>query len=198
MNISENNKEAETKAREIKTTASVVDGKLILSMPDARIPAVWQMDMEEAKSSALQVREDKEAKSFGLYFKSQQGVDNEIASYEKKQDAVDALMSISSALENAHGKIRPAAFVSGVQAAPVVGTANIAAAPVNQQDNESGGGKAGAFIAVAMICILVVAWAFSIPRASNSVLKSRVGASSASAKPQSGVPVSADAFLSGR
>ena len=38
-------------------SAKVVDGTLILSLPDAISPVVWRMELGHAKSSAIEVRE---------------------------------------------------------------------------------------------------------------------------------------------
>ena len=36
-------------------SANVVDGKLILSFPHAQTPVLWQMDLAQAKASAIEV-----------------------------------------------------------------------------------------------------------------------------------------------
>ena len=47
-----------------KTSAKVVEGKLILSCPGAEIPVVWQMDLNEAKACAFEVQCDEKANGF--------------------------------------------------------------------------------------------------------------------------------------
>ena len=49
-----------------QSIANVVDGKLILSLPEAATPVIWQMDLEQAQSCALEVKEDKKSKQFNL------------------------------------------------------------------------------------------------------------------------------------
>lgn len=90
-----------------KSSASVVEGKLILSFPYAKRPTVWQMDLTEVKASALEVLEEK--KEFSLFVKTPKGERVEIAPFETKEDAVEGLMAASNALENAQGQIRPTA-----------------------------------------------------------------------------------------
>lgn len=176
------------------SSASVVDGKLILSLPDAATPVVWQMDLEQAKSSALEVREDTKTGRFALALKTQKGETVDIASYEEKTSAVQALMVTSRALENAHGKIRPAA-ANSQDAAP--GAPRYAAqggfAPAQPQNSS----KASAILAVLLIVFLFMAWAFTIPKASDTIARNRSAATGAPTT-DTGVPVSADDFLSNR
>lgn len=179
------------------SSASVVDGKLILSLPDAATPVVWQMDLEQARSSALEVREDAASGRFVLALKTQKGENVDIASYEEKAAAVKALMTTSKALENAHGKIRPVSAVSGGNDGA---NAQQYAAPVNHrapaQQNSS---VASAILAVLLIVILISAWAFSIPKASDTIARARSTNTGASAGPtDTGVPVSADDFFNKR
>ena len=44
------------------TSASVVDGKLILSFPHAQTPVLWQMDLTQAKASSLEVTKSEKGK----------------------------------------------------------------------------------------------------------------------------------------
>ncbi|MCB1681146.1 MAG: hypothetical protein H6858_06850 [Rhodospirillales bacterium] len=178
------------------SSASIVDGKLILSLPDAYTPVVWQMDLEQAKSSALQVKEDVKNNRFNLCLKTLKGEVEDIASYEDRASAIQALMATSNALENAHGKIRPQAIraANHNNSQPAISNAS----PARFSSGEAHhGGKAGAVLAVVMILLLVMAWSFSIPRSTDSILSRKATSSSASSE-ETGVPVSADDFLSRR
>lgn len=172
------------------STASVVDGKIILSLPDAYTPVVWQMDLQEAKSSALEVREDPKTNRFTLSLKNQKGEGLDIASYEDRSCAVKALMAASQALETGHGKIRPQ-LVQSVNHNNSSGSNNNMAPPSFQKGQDN---KAGAVLATLMIIMLVLAWTFSIPKSSETMLRSAKTPSGASG--ETGVPVSADDFLS--
>ncbi len=182
-------------------SANVVDGKLILSFPMAVNPVIWQMDLNKAKSCALEVQEDKKKKQFLLQLKSNSQEAENIAAFEDKQSAVDAMMAASSALQNASGQINPAAVVQ--QVAPT-GTANVtsiptAQVPVNTKSSESGDNKKAALLAVFLIVILVIIWSVSIPRNAGPLLSTNeiVGAieSAGSGESSTGVAVSADEFL---
>lgn len=87
------------------SSASVVDGKLILSFPGAKTPVVWQMDLTEAKASALEVQGQKDP--FTLVLKTAKGEAMDIAPFSTKEEAVEGLVAVTRALQNAHGLIRP-------------------------------------------------------------------------------------------
>lgn len=93
-------------AEKFSPHAKVVDGILILSLPDAVSPVVWQMEIGQAKSSAMEVRPADNDNEFSLVLKTPRADVLEIARYQKKEDAVRALMSISSAMEKAQGQFR--------------------------------------------------------------------------------------------
>jgi len=88
-----------------KSSASVVDGKLILSFPEAITPVVWQMDLNKAKASALEVQERKGG--YTLVLKTPKGENLEIAPFDNRKKAVDGLIAASHALQNAYGQINP-------------------------------------------------------------------------------------------
>ncbi len=170
---------------------SIVDGKLILSLPNAEMPVVWQMDLEQAQSSAFTVQEDKKKKVFTLVSKTQDNAADEIASFEEKQDAVDALMETSSVLQNAHGQIKP-----GMRGDKV-------SAPANSNHDNEKSDKVGAFLALALIIVLGLIWMMSASQSvqlSGNDMGSLTSSSQtpASARESSGVPVSADDFLNNR
>lgn len=183
----------------LSSSASVVDGKLILSLPDADIPVVWQMDLEQAKSSALEVREDKERGLYALVLKTQKGEAVEIAAYSSKETAVGGLMAVSRALESGHGKIRPSITPQNsnhIGTTPYAIAGNAGHIAANAQQTQSSG-KGGALLAIALIAALVLVWIISIPTGKNSFMKPSLSNASGSsgATPEAGVPVSADDFL---
>lgn len=180
----------------VTSSASVVDGKLILSLPDAATPVVWQMDLEQARSSALEVREDTKTGKFMLALKTQKGETVNVASYEDKSSAVQALMVTSKALENAHGKIRPGANAAAAEQQNAQNARFSASGAVKPGEENSS--KASAVLAVLLILILISAWAYSIPKAKNSIEKMRSTSGSSAPPSDTGVPVSADDFLSRR
>lgn len=176
---------AKTETNTNSSTATVVDGKLILSLPDAASPVIWQMDMEQAQSCALEIKEDKKNKQFILSIKDAEGKITEIAPYEEKQSAISALMAASHALQNAHGKIR-----SDRNSTTVIQTANDASSsPKN--------GKLGPILGLILILALLVLWTVSLSfKGKPADISSSETVSNGA--PQSGVAMSADDFLNSR
>lgn len=176
-----------------RASATVVDGKLILSLPDAAMPVVWQMDLEETKSAALEIREDKKAKQFILSLKNESGDITEIAPYDSKENAVTALMEASSALQGARNHIRPAAAIPANSQNPAFcGPADLPAR------KSKCGGKTGAILAVLMIVILMSVWMFSITKKAPSYIGGSTSEQAAAGTGEPGVAVSADDFLNNR
>lgn len=172
-------------------SAVVVDGKLILTMPDAMTPTVWQMDLEQAKSSALEIVEDKKRKAFVLVLRNIKGESIEVAPYEEKDVAVCALMMTSQALQGAQGRIKPQAVSSLPLQAQYF--------PQNMSPRaEEKSNKFGAFLAVTLIILLLLIWVMSVPREADFAAGTE-STGSGVAQPgqvQGGVPMSADDFLS--
>lgn len=182
--------------------ASVVDGKLILSFPEALTPIVWQMDLSDAKSSSFEVINDGD--NFALVTKKQGAQKKEsIAPFPTKAQAIAALMATSSALKNGHGHIHQTGAAQPAQAVPQ---------QVYHMPSQAGSGKssAGKWI-VAILCLLVIGFLFMMilnmqPRMAGSsggmsATSSSASAGSASAPSSAnsaGVPVSADDFLQSR
>ncbi len=183
-------------------SANVVDGKLILSLPEALTPIVWQMDLSDAKASAFEVIE--QGGNFSLTSKKQGSEKKDtIATFATRSDSVDALMATSHALASAHGHIRTEA-------------ANINA-PNNTQapqhttvyHTQKPKGGAGKWI-IAIVCLLVILGLFTMmnsmkPRLPSSVdnaggfspssSTSQSGGGNNDAANAAGVPVSADDYL---
>lgn len=97
---------------EFESSAKVVDGNLILSLPDAINPIVWRMELGSVKASALEVKTQNAEGPFVLTLKTPKGDVHEIAPYETRDGAVTALMRVSNALQSAEGRIAPAASKS--------------------------------------------------------------------------------------
>ncbi len=89
------------------STAKVVDGVLILSLPDAVSPIVWQMELGQSKSSALEIRTTDNGQ-FILALKTPRQDVLEIATYANRDAAVKALLVTSQALEKAQGQLKSA------------------------------------------------------------------------------------------
>jgi len=91
-----------------KSEAHVVDGKLILSLPGALRPVVWQMDLGKAKASALEILPGEESR-FDLVLKTPGGEKINIAPFAAQSEALNALKAAAKALAGAKGQIQSAA-----------------------------------------------------------------------------------------
>ncbi len=172
------------KTAKTENSAKVVDGKLILSLPGAQTPVVWQMDLDQAKSSALEVLDKGEASTLSL--KTLSGKITEIASFAARDQAVNALMDASKALENAHGQIR-----SGEIAA-----AGTYTAPKKKNAFKKWG--IGILVLLALwlsFPLLLGAIQPQLLNAPSTAITSSAAPANNDARQSQGVPVSADDFL---
>lgn len=184
-------------------SAKVVDGKLILSFPEAATPVVWTMDVAKAKASAMEVLQ--KGDDYTLSLKSAAGEQIEVATFSTRDAALEGLMLTSEALENAHGSIRN----NGATAPQTV--ANDAPSKKAKKPRAPGETKRrlmGVAASLVFLVVMIMIWGFVMPTAYYTGERvSRANAPGASlgntaavTDPQnsSGVPVSADAFLSGQ
>ncbi|MAI61960.1 MAG: hypothetical protein CBB87_05620 [Micavibrio sp. TMED27] len=179
------------KQEETSASANVVDGKLILSLPEAENPVVWQMDLSSAKASALEVKKDEEKDIYTLILKTPRGENIDIAPFKSKKFAVEGLLAASKAMENAQGQIW--------QAPTGADAANVNYAPAYAQ-KKSGGKKWAIVIGSVLVLIILVNGATSLrPRPPASIQQASSTSTQQPAQQaapvQSGVPMSADAFL---
>lgn len=177
------------------SSASVVDNNLIISLPDAKSPVVWRMDIGKIASAALEVREEKDG-SFVLTFKHDKDQNEDIAPFDNRAKAVKALMIISSAMQNATSSTpRNAANNSNT------------AAPVHQHHRAKAekspwvGGLIGLAILGFLVYILML-MPPGTPIRSDGAVEPQTSAfsnnTSNTPSQETGVPVSADSFLMGR
>lgn len=169
------------------STAKVIDGVLILSLPDALTPVVWQMELGQSKSSALEIR-DAGDNHFVLTLKTPRQDVLEIATYNDRDLAIKALLVVSQAMEQAQGQLKAAA---------TTGTYLVPTAQKQSNDNRGfpvkrilmlGLKSAGAIILLGLAYIMISAF---IHVATNS-------STSGSAAGSGNAPVSADDFLENR
>ncbi len=166
-----------------QTTARVVDGKLILSLPEAIKPVVWQMELGDAKASALEVQDDTQNNRYALCLKTPRGEAAEIAVFAKRSQAIGSLMETAKALQDARGQIqsRTETMSQPVQIAPA----------------KKGGALAASILGVCLLLVLLFVWNVigNTHAGSTSIAPSSVTPSAAT---ENGVPLSADEFLKGR
>lgn len=185
------------KAPQTTASAKVVDGKLILTFPDALTPVVWQMDLAHAKASALEVLEDKKkgekTARHTLTLKTPKGESIEVAAFTARADAVEGLMRAASALENAHGQIREGTNYSAAENKASVQITH--PAKPGQKRNK----WIGAILGLIILFVLFNIWSAVTPVAvsidGSPANNTRAATSNNNPATSSGVPVSADDFL---
>ncbi len=82
-----------------KPKATVQNGTLVLSLPNAKNPVVWRLNMGQVETAAIEVREDR-AKGFKLVLKNTETDVQDIAPFDSKDEALKALRAVMSAVEN--------------------------------------------------------------------------------------------------
>lgn len=178
-------------------SASVIDGSLIISLPDAITPVVWRFDLGQARASALEVRPQDDG-TYMLLLKTPRGDVNNIAPFETKARAVGALMAVSRAMQQAHGQLRHAAANDGESYDP--SRLPVPVRPARRKSGVPGEKKnwaAGVF-AILLIAMLVGILVNMGPQSVRSVSPAGGEARQQPAAQASGVPVSADEFLKNR
>lgn len=182
-------------ADEFESSAKVVDGNLILSLPDAINPVVWRMELGSVKASALEVRPAAADGSHMLCLKTPKGEMHEIAPFQSREQAVRALMCVSAALQGAQGKIAP------ITVLPTAAIPHSAVPAADQTDKSSGSAiKWLLTLGGVLIVISLFAYLSSIaPRSSETVGSGEPTATSVTGESDtgSGVPQSADQVLRG-
>lgn len=173
-----------------ESSAKVVDGNLIISLPDAINPIVWRMELGSVKASALEVKAHGTDGTFMLSLKTPKGEVHDIAPFQSRELAVRALMRVSAALQGAHGKIAP------VTAVP-------ASTPVAMTTDKAGNSALKWLLALGGVLIVIILFAVLSTLAPQSTQQAGTGddptATSVTGEPdsESGVPQSADQLLRG-
>ncbi len=172
------------------SSAKVVDGSLVLSLPDAITPVVMRLSLEEAKSAAFTVLEKKDKHVLTVQFSEKES--REIAPYDSKEQAVAALMAASAALE---------------KGAPVFSSGKVVVANENSRMSLKGMGKwVVAFGVLFALVWFITSMNGGLPRAPLPASLKQGAENTAQTMPNknpftdakkvTGKPVSADEFLS--
>lgn len=174
---------------EYESSAKVVDGNLILSLPDAINPVVWRMELGSVKASALEVKTQADG-TFTLSLKTPKGEVHDIAPFQSRELAVRALMRVSAALQGAQGKISPVVT-------PVAPTS------VTSANDKQGGSAMKWLLALGGVLVVIFLFAYLSSLAPTSVEGTGMSNDATStgiggnAGGESGVPQSADELLRG-
>ncbi len=165
------------------SSAKVVDGNLIISLPDAKDPVVWRMALGEARAAALEVQ-TRANDNYVLVLKYPKGDAIDIAPFLQKQTATEALMAVSRAMQNAQGHI-----LNGTRRADTV------------MENKQAPGKWKWLLPLALIVLALFVFsrtATLVPaEVSDSTQDNASTTASSPGSGASGVPQSADSLLNG-
>lgn len=167
------------------SSAKVVNDTLVLSLPDAKSPVVWRMELGTIKAAAFELQE--KGDDFVLVMKTPKGEAQQIAPFDSRDKALKALMSASQAMEQAQVLSKNIANDGG-KAAPV--------------HSASGKGRGGQALAGLIGVIILGGLLFILTQLGNKATPYNTGTISpatqqagAAGGGAAGVPVSADDFL---
>lgn len=186
-------------------TAKVVDGLLILSLPDAICPVVWQMDVTQSKSSALEVRPNDGDTTVHLVLKTPRQDVLEVAQYQTREQAVKALLAVSAAMERAHGQIfrsekdaaaGPRSYDYTVPA--LYSTSNGSSPALHSAFRFLGYAVLGVILLAVTFGLISVALSLMTSGSAASLSSSSAASSQESSSASSGQSMSAEDFLQGR
>lgn len=183
----------ETLTGNYSASASVVDGTLIISLPQAVTPVVWRMELGYVRASALEVRTQDDG-IYMLTLKTPKGDVHDIAPFSTRGKAVQALMSVSRAMEQAHGQMRSAAANGTGNTADNMQTTTVSAA--RHQESSKGRFITGVVGTVLLLILIGVFLNATSPHTASMANGSTSGSADKAAA--TGVPLSADEFLSNR
>lgn len=170
-------------------SARVVDGTLIISLPQAMTPVVWRMELGHARSAALEIRSQENGPHI-LTLKTPKGDVYDIAPFQNRGPALDALMCISTAMQESHGQYRnPAAEQQNNPAA----AAAVTTEPAKRKSSR------WPFILLGLCLLFGMIFALSkvAPHGPSSHGNPAAVSGEAGSAPV-GVPMSADDFLNNR
>lgn len=175
-----------------ESSAKVVDGNLILSLPNAINPIVWRMELGNVKASALEVRTNTTDGTHVLTLKTPKGDVHDIAPFAQRDDALRALMRVSSALQGAQGKMSAINAATAPTASTIRNTA---------EQGSNSGYKWLLTLGGVLIVIILFAYLSSLtPQQMDSAdigMQESATSVTGESNAESGVPQSADQALRG-
>lgn len=162
------------KSEQNNKIARVIDGKMILSFPDAKTPILWQMELSNVKISALEIQTKNDESV--LVLKNPKGDAIEIATFLDHDKAVKNLIAIANEFGKSQGQIQTHNEVVSVDDYPPKGFGWIKKIMIT-------------LVVIFLGVVLIGIFGSSSQKAPVNM---------APAAPQSGQPMSADDFLKGK
>lgn len=180
----------------------VTDGHLLLSFPDAMEPVVWRMELDKIGTASFEVKQDDEAGTAKLVLKPKKGTAEVIAPFSSKEEAVEALLIASNALQNAKPQ---ATIISDTTKQPakkvdeqyVRQYEDVSHRPAENQNQEATKWLLAVFGAIFVIGLYYYLTTLIPERIPNINNQTATSINSSDPTNATGVPVSADDFLGG-
>jgi len=171
-------------------TASVSDGYLVLSLPHAIEPVIWRQSLEKIGSATFEVKQGKDD-SYELTLKKTKTTSEAIASFDKKDDAIEALTAASNALHS-----KKSVKTTKVKEKTAKKSSDVEELP----KTESGEGQKWLIAVLAAIIVIGLYFYLTTLIPERNIGIGTTNNAVTNAQPnnpnQTGVPVSADDFLS--
>lgn len=180
------------------STASLVDGHLILSLPDAIDPVIWRMALDKIGTATFGIKTSNDNKTTKLILKPKKGTVEIIATFDSKKEATTALMLTSNALQtqsaqtiNSDSSERRTSTTQDRAVKPTP----MAAPPAPKAETQ----KWSIAILGALIVIGLYVYLTTLIPDTNIGFEPSTPTSFVTTSPQetTGVPISADDFLNG-
>lgn len=171
----------------ITATAEVVDGSLVLSCLNAVQPVVWRMEVDKIGTASFEVKINQKDNTAKLVLKPKKGTAELIADFETKDEAVNALMATSDALQTSKSQPPKKSAQKNVQNAP------------KQVEEKTSSSKWPIALVALLLVVGLYIYMTSLMPERTTFDSSSSAASSSASSPQSstGVPVDANDFLKG-
>ncbi len=175
--------------KDLTSSAEVVDKHLILSLPNAIEPIVWRMELDKIGTASFEIKQTKNDNAYNLILKAKKGTAETIAPFNDKEQALDALIHASKALQRPEGINK-----------------NSNDSPVNNNtthDSNSNTKRSNKwlflFIGFLVVIALYIYMTNQLPNKINNLGSNTSQSLSSDNDPlsQTGVPLSADDFLNG-
>ncbi|MCB9987762.1 MAG: hypothetical protein H6868_00345 [Rhodospirillales bacterium] len=181
-----------------KSNAKVVDGVLILSLPDAISPLVWRLDLDKATNAALEIQESEDG-TFLLCQKPEKGTAKTIAPFATRKKAVRALMVASHAMENAPPTVIKTVATPANNQESTGSRATVVTAPAAPPSEKKGKSALTAVIGIILLLGLIFLLLNMGPQTIGGMPEQNANmAAGTSSGNTAGTPVSADDFLRNR
>ncbi len=176
----------------LTSSAEVVDNHLIIALPNAIEPVVWRMELDKVGTASFEIKEIKTSGHYKFNLKPKKGTAEIIATFETKDDALNALVQSSDAMQNPVTSSNVKTKNDKEQKINIVTSAAPQSEPKSKGINKWVKLLLGLLIVVGLYAYLMSLMPNRINNLSDSP-----AATPSSSTPQTGVPLSADDFLNG-